>query len=63
MSPDLTRRLFRPFVQGTPGERAGHGLGLAVARGIVDLHGGSIEAQSAGPNQGSEFVVPLPASD
>ena len=38
----------------------GLGIGLALARGLVDLHGGSIEARSAGLGQGSEFVVRLP---
>jgi PAS domain S-box-containing protein len=38
----------------------GLGVGLALARGLVDLHGGSIEARSDGPGRGSEFVVRLP---
>jgi K+-sensing histidine kinase KdpD len=40
----------------------GLGIGLALAKGIVELHGGRIEAHSAGPNQGSEFVIFLPRS-
>jgi PAS domain S-box-containing protein len=42
----------------------GLGVGLALSRQLVELHGGTIEARSAGPGQGSEFVVsiPLPAS-
>jgi PAS domain S-box-containing protein len=43
--------------QKSPG---GLGIGLALSRGIVQLHGGSIEATSAGPGQGSEFIVRLP---
>jgi two-component system, OmpR family, phosphate regulon sensor histidine kinase PhoR len=39
---------------------AGSGLGLAIARKIVDLHGGSIRAESAGPGAGSSFTVELP---
>ena len=35
-------------------------MGLAVARSLVQLHGGAIEATSAGPNQGSTFIVRLP---
>ena len=38
----------------------GLGIGLALAKGIVELHGGRIEASSAGPGQGSRFTVHLP---
>ena len=38
----------------------GLGIGLALARGLVELHGGSIEAKSAGAGRGSEFIVRLP---
>jgi len=64
IAPALLPRVFDPFQQDersgarTPG---GLGLGLAIARGIVELHDGSIEAHSAGPDQGSEFVVRVPA--
>ena len=40
----------------------GLGIGLALAKGLVELHGGRIEARSAGPDQGSEFVIFLPKS-
>jgi PAS domain S-box-containing protein len=43
--------------------RGGLGIGLALVRGIVELHGGSIEAASAGPGEGSEFVVRLPLAE
>jgi len=39
----------------------GLGVGLALARGLVELHGGTLSATSGGPGQGSEFVVCLPA--
>lgn len=39
---------------------AGLGIGLALARQIAELHGGGIEARSAGPGQGCEFLVRLP---
>ena len=57
--------VFNMFVQGRePLHRVGAGLGvgLALARSIVELHGGSIEARSEGEGKGAEFVVRLPAS-
>jgi PAS domain S-box-containing protein len=63
MSPDLMQRLFVPFVQ-ADGSLArtsgGLGLGLALVKGLVELHGGSARASSAGLGLGSEFVVRLP---
>jgi PAS domain S-box-containing protein len=41
----------------------GLGIGLSLTRGLVDLHGGRIEARSAGPGFGSEFIVRLPRRD
>ena len=41
-------------------QRAGLGIGLKVVRGLVDLHGGTVEARSDGVDLGSEFVVTLP---
>src|SRR5690606_30291545 len=38
----------------------GLGIGLALSRGLVELHGGRIEAASDGPGKGSEFIVTLP---
>jgi PAS domain S-box-containing protein len=38
----------------------GLGIGLALSKGLIELHGGTIEARSAGPGKGSEFVVRIP---
>jgi two-component system CheB/CheR fusion protein len=58
--------IFEMFSQ--PHGRDGHtdsglGIGLAMVRSLVELHGGSVEARSGGPGQGSEFIVRLPLID
>jgi CheY-like chemotaxis protein len=61
----LVPRIFNAFEQGgTDVTRSfgGLGLGLAISRAIVDLHGGRIRASSAGSAQGSTFQVALPLS-
>jgi CheY-like chemotaxis protein len=63
MPPELVPRVFDLFVQGERGldrREGGLGLGLAVARTLVELHGGRIEAASDGPQHGSTFTVRLP---
>jgi signal transduction histidine kinase len=55
-------RIFDAFEQATPSSSAGLGLGLAICKALVELHGGGIEAQSAGANTGSSFIVKLPCS-
>ena len=63
IAPDVMKRLFEPFAQAEQGlarTQGGLGLGLALAKGLVELHGGSIQARSEGPGRGSEFVVSLP---
>jgi len=65
ITPELMPRVFDLFVQGERGldrRQGGLGLGLAVARMLVERHGGTIEVASAGPKQGSTFVVRLPAA-
>ena len=54
--PELLPRLFQPFVTGRP---RGNGLGLAIARGIAERHGGSIEAGRSDLG-GARFEVTLP---
>jgi PAS domain S-box-containing protein len=61
--PEMLPRLFDLFLQAdrVPGRMAeGLGLGLALVRSLVLLHGGQVTASSGGPGQGSEFVVRLP---
>ena len=61
MDPALLPHVFELFTRGTR-DSAGFGVGLAVAKRLVDLHGGTIEARSAGLGQGSEFIVSLPSN-
>jgi PAS domain S-box-containing protein len=63
MAPEQVSRLFQPFMQAEitiDRSRGGLGLGLALSKGLVELHGGEISASSAGLGKGSEFVVSLP---
>jgi len=58
--------VFEPFVQRSQSlDRTGGGLGLglAIVRNLVQSHGGTVRAESAGTNQGSEFIIELPASE
>ncbi len=66
MAPELLARLFEPFVQGESTierSRGGLGLGLALVRGIVELHGGAVRARSGGPGRGAELDVELPIAE
>lgn len=59
----LLPHVFEMFTQGprtTQQGRGGLGVGLALVRSLVQIHGGSVHALSAGPGEGSEFVVRLP---
>jgi signal transduction histidine kinase/CheY-like chemotaxis protein len=65
ISPDMLKTIFVIFAQAShPIERnqGGLGIGLALVDGLVRLHGGTVEAFSAGLGAGSEFVVRLPRS-
>ena len=63
IAPEMLAKIFDLFVQANhPLDRSqgGLGIGLTVAKRLVDMHGGSLTAHSAGLGQGSEFVVRLP---
>ena len=62
--PEELGRIFDPFFRGAAPAgrpREGLGLGLALVKRLVELHGGTIDARSEGENRGSEFTVRLPA--
>ncbi len=61
MTSELLARIFEPFVQGDR-PQGGLGLGLTLARDLVEMHGGQLEAESEGPGRGSRFTVTLPLS-
>ncbi len=65
MTAEVLAALFQPFVQADQTldrSQGGLGLGLAMVKGLAQLHGGAVEARSDGPGRGSEVVVRLPLS-
>ena len=63
LDPGDRDRIFEMFTQvGEPGS-GGLGIGLALVRGIVELHGGHVEAHSKGRGHGSEFSIALPVQE
>jgi PAS domain S-box-containing protein len=62
--PRMLEKVFDLFAQADPSDRrarTGLGIGLTLARSLVELHGGSVEARSSGRDAGSEFIVRLPS--
>ena len=60
---DMLERIFELFTQVDPTlarSQGGLGIGLTLVRSLVEMHGGTVEAHSAGPGHGSEFTVRLP---
>ncbi len=63
LEPGMLTKVFSMFVQvvtAPPGRKNGSGIGLAVVRSIIEQHGGTVAATSAGLGLGSEFTVVLP---
>jgi signal transduction histidine kinase/DNA-binding response OmpR family regulator len=63
IAPDFLPHIFDRFRQADSSSRRSHGglgLGLAIVRHVVELHGGSVRAHSDGPGRGATFVVELP---
>jgi signal transduction histidine kinase len=63
IDPDFLPHVFAPFRQfdaSTTREQGGLGLGLAIVRQLVELHGGTVRAESEGADRGSRFIVQLP---
>jgi signal transduction histidine kinase len=57
------QHLFERFHRGrNASSYPGNGLGLAIVKAIVEEHAGQVEAKSAGPGQGSTFIIRLPLS-
>ena len=66
IDPETLSRIFDLFAQGPHAPflpQGGLGIGLAMVRKLLELHGGSVEARSKGMGHGSEFIVRLPLSD
>jgi signal transduction histidine kinase len=61
IAPEFLPHVFEPFRQGSSAAKAsGMGLGLTIAKHVVELHGGTISAESEGVDLGATFVVSLP---
>lgn len=63
IAPSVACKLFEPFVQADATldrSKGGLGLGLALVKGLVELHGGTVGVHSDGPGTGAEFIVGLP---
>ena len=60
--PDFLPHVFQPFRQGESNASTGLGLGLGIVKNLVELHGGTVTAESAGVGRGSQFTVTLPCA-
>jgi PAS domain S-box-containing protein len=63
IAADIAANLFNPFIQASQGlarSKGGLGLGLALVKGFIELHGGTVSAQSEGKGKGAVFTLRLP---
>jgi signal transduction histidine kinase len=63
IEPHMLTRIFEMFAQGTTADdhvEGGLGIGLSLVKGLVELHGGVVDAASDGPGKGSVFTIRLP---
>lgn len=60
IAPDKLDRIFDMYVQDDPDHASGIGIGLSLVRSLVEMHGGTVAAASAGPGRGAVFTVSLP---
>ncbi|HEX5177502.1 MAG TPA: ATP-binding protein, partial [Chthoniobacteraceae bacterium] len=63
LEAELVPRIFNAFEQGSRPGYGGLGLGLAITKALVQLHGGSISASSEGPEKGATFELRFPTAD
>lgn len=66
IEPSLIPTLFEPFTQADrtlARSKGGLGLGLSLVKGLIELHGGTVNAKSAGIEQGAEFIIKLPLAE
>ncbi|HEY4234250.1 MAG TPA: CHASE3 domain-containing protein [Lacipirellulaceae bacterium] len=66
IAPQMLERVFEMFAQidnSLERSQGGLGIGLTIVRRLVEMHGGTVEARSAGRDQGSEFLIRLPLSN
>ena len=66
IDPETRKRLFEPFTQSDRSldrSRGGLGLGLALVKGMVELHGGTVGEHGENPGQGARFIIELPVEE